>query len=62
MDWFNALGNMARFFPDAPALAFDFALNGADPDLTGYGLAYTLQAMPTSIDVYPTETAPGLEV
>lgn len=55
MDWFTQLGNMASFFPDAPGLAFDFALNGSDPDLVGYGLAYGLQVSPTSIDVYPPE-------
>ncbi|MFK4187269.1 hypothetical protein ACI2L4_25150 [Streptomyces sparsogenes] len=43
---------MAAFMPDTPALAWDFALNGADPDTIGYGLVYGLQAMPTPIDVY----------
>ncbi|GAA4890928.1 hypothetical protein ACFPM3_20200 [Streptomyces coeruleoprunus] len=57
MDWFNHLGNMVNFFPDTPGLAWDFALNGADPDLVGYGLAYALQVSPTPIDVYPQETA-----
>lgn len=55
MDWFNALGNFAAFFPDTPGLAWDMALNGADPDLVGYGLAYGLQVSPTPIDVYPPE-------
>ena len=59
MDWFNALGNMAAFFPDSPALAVDMALNGADPDMVGYGLAYGLQATPTQFDVYPTEVVNG---
>ena len=58
MDWFNQLGNMAAFFPDSPALAWDFALNGPDPDLVGYGLAYGLQATPEAIDVYPQEETP----
>lgn len=56
MDWFNQLGNMSALFPDAPALAWDFALNGPDPDLYGYGLAYGLQVTPEPIDVYPSET------
>lgn len=55
MDWFDQLGNMANLFPDTPALAFDFALNGANPDLVGYGLAYGLQSAQTPIDVYPPE-------
>jgi hypothetical protein len=55
MDWFTQLGNMAAMFPDTPALAYDFALNGSDPDTIGYGLAYGLQAMPTPIDVYSPE-------
>lgn len=61
MDWFNRLGNMVAFFPGAPALAWDFALNGPDADLTGYGLAYALQAAPTAIDVYPEQALPLLE-
>ena len=55
MDWFRALGNMAALFPDTPALAFDFAMNGANPDLIGYGLAYGLQSTSTPLDVYPEE-------
>ena len=55
MDWFNALGNMVALIPDAPALAFDMALNGAHPDVAGYGLAYGLQATPTPIEVYPAQ-------
>jgi len=55
MGWFQALGNMARLFPDTPALAYDFALNGANPDVVGYGLAYGLQSSPTPIDAYPPE-------
>ena len=55
MDWFDALGNMAALFPDTPALAYDFAMNGSNPDLIGYGLAYGLQATATPIDVYPSE-------
>lgn len=53
MDWFDQLGNMVRLFPDSPALAVDMALNGADPDTVGYGLAYGLQVTPTTFDVYP---------
>lgn len=53
MDWFDALGNMAGFFPDTPALAWDMAMNGSSPDLVGYGLAYGLQAAQTPIDIYP---------
>lgn len=61
MDWFTALGNMAAFFPDTPALAFDMALNGSEPDLTGYGLAHQLQGTATPIEVYPQETGfPGM--
>ncbi|OEJ24285.1 hypothetical protein AS594_07080 [Streptomyces agglomeratus] len=52
MDWFTDLGNFSALMPDAPALAFDFALNGANPDLVGYGLAYGLQSSSTPIDVY----------
>jgi hypothetical protein len=59
MDWFDQLGNMVQFFPDAPALAWDFALSGADPDTVGYGLAYGLQAAPTVLDVYPAEVVNG---
>ena len=61
MDWFDQLGAMVNFFPDTPALAFDFALNGSNPDTVGYGLAYGMQATPTPIDVYPPEemTFPG---
>lgn len=55
MDWFDQLGNMAAFFPDTPGLAFDFAMNGANPDLIGYELAYELQNTETPIDVYPSE-------
>lgn len=55
MDWFTQLGNMAAFFPDTPALAFDMALNGAEPNLVGYDMAYGLQAAQTPIDVYPPE-------
>lgn len=55
MDWFTQLGNMASLFPDAPALAWDMALNGPNPDLAGYGIAYGLQATSTPIDVYPSE-------
>lgn len=58
MDWFTRLGNMAAFFPDTPALAWDFAMNGPNADLAGYGLAYSLQATPESIDVYPSEELP----
>lgn len=54
MDWFNQIGNMSAFFPDTPALAVDFALNG-DPDVVGYGLAYGLQQAPEAIDVYPPD-------
>lgn len=57
MEWFQALGHMSRLMPDAPGLAFDFALNGANPDAVGYGLAYGLQSTPTPIDVYPPEGA-----
>ncbi|MFC5799127.1 hypothetical protein [Streptomyces formicae] len=55
MEWFTQLGNMSALFPDTPALAFDMALNGAEPNLVGYDLAYALQAAPTPINVYPTE-------
>ncbi|WP_162794110.1 hypothetical protein [Streptomyces paludis] len=55
MEWFDDLGNMASLFPDTPGLAWDFALNGASPDLVGYGLAYGLQTAETPIDVYPAE-------
>lgn len=55
MDWFDQLGNMVNLFPDTPALAFDMALTGANPDLVGYGLAYGLQSMRTPLDVYPPE-------
>lgn len=55
MDWFNQLGNMTALFPDTPALAWDMALNGPNPDLVGYGIAYGLQVTPTPIDVYPAE-------
>lgn len=58
MDWFQDLGNMAGLFPDAPGLAFDFALNGANPNLVGYGLAYGFQSTPTPIDIYPSEDDP----
>ncbi|MEW1547534.1 hypothetical protein [Streptomyces tsukubensis] len=57
MDWFNQIGNMLRFFPDTPALAWDMALNGANPDLAGYGLAYGMQSSATVLDPYPTEAA-----
>lgn len=55
MDWFTTLGNMAAMFPDTPALAWDMALHGPNPDLVGYGLAYGMQSTPTPIDVYPSE-------
>lgn len=55
MEWFTQLGNMSAFFPDTPALAFDMALNGAEPNLMGYAMAYDLQAASTPIDVYPSE-------
>ncbi|MFJ2176410.1 hypothetical protein ACIOHE_26405 [Streptomyces sp. NPDC087851] len=55
MEWFTDLGNMASLFPNTPALAFDFALNGANPDLVGYGMAYGLQAAEAPIEVYPPE-------
>lgn len=58
MDWFDHLGNMASLFPTAPGLAFDMALNGADPDWVGYGLAYGLQVVPEPIDVYPPQEMP----
>lgn len=58
MEWFDELGNMAALFPDTPALAFDFALNGANPNLVGYGLAYGLQSVEAPIDVYPPEEMP----
>lgn len=57
MDWFTQIGNMSALFPDAPGLAFDFAMNGSDPNLVGYGLAYGLQSTQTPIDVYPSEEA-----
>lgn len=53
MDWFDDLGNMSSLFPDTPGLAYDFALNGSNPEVMGYGLAYGLQSTPTPIDVYP---------
>ena len=64
MDWFTALGNMAGLFPDTPALAYDFARNGAEPDLVGYELANGLQATTTPINVYPPQelSFPALEV
>ncbi|HEY9443601.1 MAG TPA: hypothetical protein VIQ25_10250 [Gemmatimonadales bacterium] len=49
---------MSALFPDAPGLAFDFAMNGSDPNLVGYGLAYGLQSTATPIDVYPPEEPP----
>lgn len=55
MDWWDAVGNMYAFMPDAPALAYDMALNGPDPDRVGYDLAYGLQAASTPIEVYPPE-------
>ncbi|MGW2513650.1 hypothetical protein ACWC0A_30500 [Streptomyces scopuliridis] len=55
MEWFTALGNMSALFPDTPGLAFDFAMNGADPDMVGYDLAYGLQNTNTPIEVYPPE-------
>lgn len=59
MDWFDQLGHMTQFFPDSPALGVDMALNGADPDLVGYGLAYGLQSTPAQFDVYPPEAVNG---
>lgn len=58
MDWFNQVGNMMRFLPDTPALAWDMAVNGPNADLAGYGLAYGMQVSPTPFDVYPAEVAP----
>lgn len=58
MAWFSALGNMVSMFPDTPALAVDMALNGADPDLMGYTMAYGLQKTPIPINVYPDATSP----
>lgn len=53
MDWFNQLGNMAAFFPDTPALAWDMALGGAEPDFIGYDMAHDLQDTAIPLDVYP---------
>jgi hypothetical protein len=57
VDWWQSVGNMVDFFGDTPALAVDMALNGANPDHVGYDLAFGLQAAPTPIDVYPSETS-----
>lgn len=54
-DWWEAVGNMAQFFPGQHALAVDMGVNGADPDFVGYGLAYGLQATPVELPVYPSE-------
>ena len=59
MEWFDQLGNMVTLFPGAPALAVDMALNGPNPDMIGYGLAYGLQITPTQFDVYPSEVVNG---
>lgn len=55
MDWFTHVANMSALFPGHEALAVDMAINGAPPDLMGYGLAYGLNATPTTIPVYPSE-------
>ncbi|ONK10384.1 hypothetical protein [Streptomyces sp. MP131-18] len=55
--WFAEIGNYFQAFPDAPALAYDFALNGPPADQAGYSLAYSTLRTPEEIDVYPQ---PGL--
>jgi hypothetical protein len=57
MDWWETLGNYASFFGDTPALAVDMALHGPNAAHLGYDLAYGLQATPTTIDVYPSESS-----
>lgn len=59
-DWWQAVGNMAGFFPDHPALAVDMAVNGADPNRVGYGLAYGVQATPEEFALYPDEESQPL--
>lgn len=54
-DWWDAVGNMASFFPDHPALAVDMAVNGANPNHVGYGLAYGIQVVPETFPLYPDE-------
>jgi hypothetical protein len=56
VDWFQTLGNYVDLFPDTPALAVDMALHGPNANHVGYGLAFGMQATPTEIDVYPSET------
>lgn len=55
MDWWDDIGNMASFFMGAPALAVDFAVNGADPGQMGYGLAFGVQNTTSDIPVYPED-------
>lgn len=44
-------------FPDAPALAADFAFSGPEDNRIGYDLGYGLQASPVEFDPYPQPAA-----
>jgi hypothetical protein len=55
MEWWETLGNYMNFFEDTPALAVDMALHGPNANHVGYGLAFGMQAAPTTVDVYPDE-------
>jgi hypothetical protein len=59
MDWWQNIGNYLSFFDDTPALAVNMALDGPNAAHVGYDLAFGLQASPTPIDVYPSETMPA---
>lgn len=56
MDWWDALGNYAAFFPDSPSLAVDMTTNHPmSHAYLGYPLAYALQDTPSPIQVYPPD-------
>lgn len=56
MDWFQQLGNMAAFFQNAPALAYDMTFNGPRADTFAYRMAYSANATSAEFDPYPLES------
>lgn len=63
MEWWDVLGNYMTLMGDTPALAADMALTGPNANHVGYGLAFGMQASPTEVDVYPSDSMfSGVEV
>jgi len=54
MEWFERLGAMYQLFNNAPALAYDMAINGPQTD-QAYDLAFAAQNTAAPIDVYPSD-------